>query len=458
MDRSKKYIAGLSAALLMLSCGVSCSEKAEKPVEEIPEVTEETTEAKRDIDINGQTIVWLADYDLNPSAGAERSVALSLFEEVYGAKVKFVPVDSSGKYDKLVSMVNSGEDVDMFPYEPEAFPSGMLNSLYEPLDPYFDIMETDGELWNGMTSVIDSFAYNGQHFVVPYALKDVQILTYSRQLVKDNGLDDPYELYKAGKWDWAAFTAMMDKFVASAPEGTTRNGIKGSFGQALRQSTGSTAVKYDGTKFENNLNDPMIEKAENLMKDLSARRIYVPGYDISYPSDNSTLFFAMGSWTLGASNAKNQDKDIMAVPFPNETADNNFYVTCGVDAKMLVRNSTKGEAVAAYLKCERIAQTQPQYRSEAKNKAMQGREFVSEEQYNALRNYMDTASVKPVFDFGYGMGGKMYGEGDYTFATRGVMNKLDSTLLDGDPAADSWAALRDHCSGIVDSEIALYNK
>ena len=251
---------------------------------------------------------------------------------------------------------------------------------------------------------------------------------------------------------------MMDKFVASAPEGTTRYGIKGSFGQALRQSTGSTAVKYDGTKFENNLNDPMIEKAENLMKDLSARRIYVPGYDVSYPSDNSTLFFAMGSWSLGASNAKNQGKDIMAVPFPNETADSNFYVTCGVDAKMLVRNSTKGEAVAAYLKCERIAQTQPQYRSEAKNKAMQGKEFVSEEQYNALRNYMDTANVKPVFDFGYGMGGKMYGEGDYTFATRGVMNKLDSTLLDGDPAADSWAALRDHCSGIVDSEIALYNK
>ena len=36
---------------------------------------------KNDPDIKGQTIYWLADYDINPKNNQDRSVALSLFED-----------------------------------------------------------------------------------------------------------------------------------------------------------------------------------------------------------------------------------------------------------------------------------------------------------------------------------------------------------------------------------------
>ena len=62
-----------------------------------------------------------------------------------------------------------------------------------------------------------------------------------------------------------------------------------------------------------------------------------------------------------------------------------------------------------------------------------------------------------MFDFGYGMGDRMYGSGDYTYETRGVMNNLTDTLLEGNEAVDSWAALRDAWTGVITEEVERFN-
>ena len=49
----------------------------------------------------------------------------------------------------------------------------------------------------------------------------------------------------------------------------------------------------------------------------------------------------------------------------------------------------------------------------------------------------------------------MYGDGEYTYETRGVMNNLTSALLNGDK--DSWAVLRDEWSSVIDEVIDGYN-
>jgi multiple sugar transport system substrate-binding protein len=61
----------------------------------------------------------------------------------------------------------------------------------------------------------------------------------------------------------------------------------------------------------------------------------------------------------------------------------------------------------------------------------------------------------PVFDYGFGMGSRMYGDGDYTYDTRGVMNNLMEALLNGE--VSTWAELREAWSSVVDTEIATYN-
>ena len=158
MENIKRIIAGMIAVSAFMTAAVSCSEKKTKSVPEDLPGEEELGEGKK-IDIKGQSITWLADYDLNPSKGEARSAALAMFEDYYGAKVKFVETDADNKFTKLSSMILAGEEVDMFPYETKAFPNGVLNDQYEALDPYFDVMGI-ADLFNTITNNIFEILFN----------------------------------------------------------------------------------------------------------------------------------------------------------------------------------------------------------------------------------------------------------------------------------------------------------
>lgn len=469
----KKIIAGIMSVSMMFSLG-ACSggsdggstgdttTTAERTKEE-DEVTVADLGEKypNDVDISGQEIVWMADYDINPSNNDDRSVALTLFEDTYGGKVKWIQTTSATKFDDLANKIMSGDQVDMFPYEWNCLPNGVSKDQYEPLDDYINL---DDELWSDVKYMAESLSYKGKHYVIPYAISDPVCIQYSRELMQEEGLDDPYELYQKGEWTWDTFMDMMEQFVNNADDGEERFGINGWFGQAVVQSTGKTIVTYDGSKFTNNITDPQIEKAELLLQQISQENLYDPSWKSYFPEDGLTLFYAMGgTWSLGESNGKNPDGDIMIVPFPKDPDADKYYACANYAAKMLVKNSQRGDAVATYIKCERIAQVEEQYKETAKQKALiqtqdaKGNvvKYITEEQYDAFQKYVEQ-DISPVFDYGFGMGSRMYGDGEYTYETRGVMNNLMEALLNGE--VNTWAELREAWSSVVDTEIETYNK
>lgn len=470
----KKIIAGIMSISMMFSLG-ACSGSSDGGstdgdttttagrTKEEDEVTVADLGEKypNDVDISGQEIVWMADYDINPSNNDDRSVALTLFEDTYGGKVKWIQTTSATKFDDLANKIMSDEQVDMFPYEWSCLPNGVYKDQYEPLDDYINL---DDDLWSDVKYMAESLVYNGKHYVIPYAISDPVCIQYSRELMQEEGLDDPYELYQKGEWTWDTFMDMMEKFVNNADDGEERFGINGWFGQAVVQSTGKTIVTYDGSKFANNITDPQIEKAELLLQQIAQENLYDPSWKSYFPEDGLTLFYAMGgTWSLGESNGKNPDGDIMIVPFPKDPDADKYYACANYAAKMLVKNSQKGDAVATYIKCERIAQVEDQYKETAKQKALiqtqdaKGNviKYITEEQYDAFQKYVEQ-DISPVFDYGFGMGSRMYGDGEYTYETRGVMNNLMEALLNGE--VNTWAELREAWSSVVDTEIETYNK
>ncbi|MCM1132233.1 MAG: extracellular solute-binding protein [Ruminococcus flavefaciens] len=465
MKNLKKLLAVLA---VVMTSAFSCAETVPSvPVmessqpEEIP-ATEEIEEDEP-FDISGQTITWLADYDLNPAENNQRSVALALFEDVYGAKINFVSTTAENKYDRLSEMLAGGEEVDMFPYDETAFPNGVIRNWFQPLDPYFDVIGIDEGLWDDMSGVIDMFEYDNQHYVMPYEISNPIVITYSRKLMEQEGLDDPYELYKKGEWNWDTMMTLMRKFVDNHT-GITKYGINGCVGEGIIASTGTSVVDYSDGKFVNNINAPELKKSGEFMQNLAKMNLVDNSYIGHFPMDNSTLFFAMGDWALGTSNALNPDGDLMIVPFPKSPEADKNYISCNFGARMLVRNSTKGEAVATYIKCERIASTQEEYKSARKEQALLTKKtasgtveyFVTEEQYDALQSYLDTADVVPMFDFAYGMGEKMNSEGDYTYETRGVMNNLSDSIIDG--RAESWKKFCEKWKDVIDDTVKEFNK
>lgn len=413
----------------------------------------------------GQTIYWLSDYDLNPSADNERSTALALFEDVYGGKIEYIQVNSNALLSTLSERILSGEPVDMVPYVNGVLPNGTANKLFQPLDEYYDILEMDTSLWENMTDVIDMFEYNGSHYVLPYSISNPMLITYSRKMMQEEALDDPYTLYKEGKWNWDTMMDMMETFVSNAPEDAERFGINGWFGRAVINSSGQSVVSCDNGTFSNNIDDPKIEKAGLLMQELSEKNLCAPELENYFPTDRSTLFFASSDWTLGASNALNEEEDLMIVPFPVAPEVEENYISCDFNARMLAENSDKGAAVAAYIKCERLVATQEKYaeivRQDAltvkKNVSGDIKSFITEEQFDALTLYLDTQNSTPVFDYAYGMGERMFGNGSYNFETRGVMNNIEQALFEADNGIDSWNALHDAVKGTIDEEIGRFN-
>lgn len=478
MTNPKKMLAGIIAVMSLMTSALSCSaDKSHKTgslsieptsAETTAETTTEpatqqetkpppTTEPEEPVplgdpvDIHGTEIVWLSDYDLNPKDGAERSVAVALFEDVFGGKIKYVQTSARNRYTTLSSMILAGEEVDMFEYEQGDFPKGVINKQYQPLDPYFRSIGMNYGIWEDMEDVIDSLEYNGKHYVIPYSLSNPTVLTYSRKLIKDNKLDDPYELYQKDKWDWDAFLEICEKYRKK----TGKTAVRGDLGNSLIHSSGHRVIDYKNGKLVNNINDAQVRYAELFMQDISKKSLYSSYWNEYYTSD--ILFFAYDSWTLGTSNVKNPDMDLMVVPVPKSPKADGNYIMCDFNAKMLVKNSRKGDAVATYIQCERIAATQEEYRQGAKEYALipetssngTVKSYITEEQYDTLQKFLDLSEVTPVFDYACGMGDRMSGSG-------GVIESLSNTFLINGGSEDDWKNLRNSCSDIIKEVIEEY--
>lgn len=464
----KRIFAGLAAVLMAAVTLTACSGDSDKSVSDTSaESTAEGTDISADAsvstddsDTESKTIKWLSYYDVNPSGNDSRSIALTLFEDVYGGKVEWISTTNDTKYDDLANMILSGDPVDMFPYEPDAVPNGVSQNQYQPLDDYIDL---DDELWADVKDLADKMKYNDAHYVIPYSIDDPICLIYSRKMMKSEGFEDPYELYKKGEWNWDVFMDMMKTFVDNSGE-STRYGCAGWIEKALMQSSGQTIVNYDGKKFTNNIMSPEIEKAEAVLEEICDLDLYSSSWYSYFPVDN-VLFYGMAPWALAESNGMNPDSDIFLVPFPNMPGSDEYYLSCSYDAKMLVAGSDKGEAVAEYIKCERLAATEEQYVNARKEKALKPEvnsdgektKFLTEEQWDAWQSMLDPKNITPVFDYGFGMGPEMTEE-TYDYSTRGAMlNLTDSVLRPIEGSTADWSEIRDSYKSAVDKAIEKYN-
>ncbi len=417
-------------------------------------------------DITGQSIVWLGSYYMNPTESSpDRSNALAMFEDEFGGKVEDVVVGSTELFDKLSAMILGGEQVDFFDYQWLAIPNGVYKEQYQPID---GIVDLEHEIWDDVEGFTEMFEVNGEHYMVPLDIADSSIITYSRSLMVEEGLEDPYELFKNGEWTWSKFESMMETFKNNAAEGEVRYGVNGWIGQALMQSAGVAVVENEDGTFVNNIHAPELEQYGLLLQNMAAQNLYDPSWKSYFPEDNLTLFYGMGTWTLKESNNKNPEGDIFIVPMPKYDEADEHYMSVDIHSYMWVKNSTKGDAVGIFLECERLACIDDDFVDAAKEKAMLPDSSNAsgtacgwtEEQYDFIMSWKDPDVVTPMFDFGFGISTRMATDGDYTFEGKGVMNNLSSALItfsavDGYPG--TWAELVTMYETVIDEELSVYN-
>ncbi len=438
----KKILAVLFGLTIMTTSFTACDEEKNES-SSVSEAEAQTQQQQTEADTEektGDTIYFMADYDLNPSYGEERSIPLTLFEDVYGGKIEWIPTTHATMYDDLSNAVLGGKEVDMFPYTDNMLPYGVFQNLFQPFDDYVDFSD---ERWTGIKGLADKMAYNGSYYAVPTNINNPVVLIYNRNAVKELEMEDPYKLYTEGKWDYTSFIDMMKAY-----DGI---GCAGWIGQGLIQATGETYVNYDGTTLTSNVDNETIAGAGEVIEQISGVMYDETWYDYL---DEDILFLGAGSWDISESNESMKDvenADVFFVPFP--TADGSGKnVTADINAKMLVKNSKKGEAVATYLMCERIAVTEEKYvKAQKKAEITSG---LTEEQSNFLDELRNPENV--VFDFAYGMS-KAVSNNTTDYSTRGAINNINDAILTGyADAPSSWTEIRDAFKEVIEKEAKEY--
>lgn len=463
MKNYKRVIAGafaLAMALSAASCGSKKEDKDSSSFEATNNVKVEDDEKISAIPEGSATeLLYLGEGDLNPTAGnPETSTELTLFQK-RGGSIKYSATTHDERFDKLAAAITANKDVpDIFKYEWIAFPSQIVREMYQPID---SIVDFESDIWSPTKDVADQFVLKGEHYVAPVGYEASAMLCYDNSVIESEGLDDPYQLYLDGEWTWSAWENIMTDYVGNASD-TERYGVNGFFKNHFVQQTGKRLVEYnaDSNTFVNNLKDPDIEKAENMLYDMNKKGLILGGW-IGSANDcfsQNCLFYAMGDWAYTGNSGPKEGDNWAIVPIPASDDNPQKITTSNMTAYMWVKGSDKADAVKCWFECNRVAKTDPKYAETNKEKFMENNPYWTEEMYN-VRSDVISDDYMMIFDYIFGisntLGDEKSFDGNQKLADY-IYGAVASTDEDGNQP--TWAQIREQYSATVDSEIKDMNK
>lgn len=409
-------------------------------------------------------IKWLSYFDINPAKGsAEKRTDLSLFEEK-GGTIEYIRTTSLKKYDDLATKVLSDNVPDMFWYEQNmTFPCNVVQGMFQPVD---DIVDFDSALWSDVKEAAEDYTINGKHYVAPVKFEIQSVLTYDTQVIEANGLEDPYQLYLEGKWDWNTFEELMQEWVALGDEENIHYGVNGWLHAHIFHSTGKSLVEYDETtqQYVSNVNDADLERAANFLYDLTKDNLYYGDW-IGQASDcfkKNILFYAMGTWASSDTHTPADGESWMCVPIPKDPNSDVYYQSSTPNAYMWVKGSTKSEAMKCWMECAKIVNTQESYIQTNKAKFMENNPNWSETAYDLVNIELLSDKFTQVFDAGYGISTDLSNNDAASNPTKeAIIAYMYSSVSKSDEETGNqytWTQLRNTYSSKIQSELDKFNQ
>ncbi|MCM1328491.1 MAG: extracellular solute-binding protein [Ruminococcus sp.] len=396
-------------------------------------------------DLTGKTLKWMGIYDLNPTNDAnERSTELALFEDNYHATIEYMPTTDSQMFDALATAILGGSPPDIFIYEWRAFPYDIVKGQYQPID---SLIDWSDPMWADVKGEADKYVYNGEHYIAPlgYSFNDTQILMYNTTTFEEEGLDDPYTLYKEGKWNWTAFTDAMNTYVGN---GTDRYGICGWWANAFVYTAGDTIVTYDGKTFTNNMYSDKIERAQQTIESIWKNQLVKRGWftgDV-FTNGGDTLFYSMGTWAYNDVAKAYPGDVVQIVPFPRDPDQDKDFMSKKIHAYMWVKGSDNAECVKAWFDVNRLVNYDEQYKEITKQKFLANSDGWTSDMYDIAMEFYDEDKFALAYDYGYGISQYM-GDEVMPALYEGIVNEQ----------FESWTQGRELYMNILDQEIAAYN-
>lgn len=474
MKNWKRIFSGAVALVSVLgiaSCGSSGSDSKNESSSYVDKVNVADTDDISGIVQNIEPIPdgadgelkWLSYFDINPTRKApEKRTDLTLFEGK-GGSIKYEQVSSVEKYEQLAARLMANDPPDMFWYEQKmTFPANCIKEMFQPID---DIIDFDTPLWSGVKNTADQFTLNGNHYVAPVKFVSNSVLTYDKDMISAAGLEDPYDLYMDGDWDWDTWYDMMDEYCKGASADEERYGVNGWFAPFIFQSTGKTLIQYDAEKDEyvSNLNDADFTRAADLLYNIKKNNMYYPDW-VGQSRDafkKNILFYAMGPWASIESHTPKEGDNWGVVPIPKDPNADGLYTTVEINAYMWVKGSEKKDAMRCWSECARTVNVQDEYIQTEKDKFFENNPYWTEEMYDMAYNEVTSDKYTQLIDPGYGISTTLSDDDAATNDTKeAVIPYLYTSVMkeDENGAQYTWTQLREAYSTTVESELKTFNE
>ena len=383
MNNSKKIFAGLMALSMMAgltACGnndgssdatseettttTTTAKTVAVNTEELKEdeaaALEDTMSQLQDVELENKTIKWLAHYDLNPSSnGASKSVGLEMFEKKYGGEIQYYPTTWENRFNDLSTYVLGGEGIDFFPGDDTAnFPKGIVSGMFQPVDDYIDM---NSAIWQNTKDAMELLNFGGKHYEFITTVTAEAVVIYNKATIEANGLDDPWDLYEAGEWNWDTFKQMLLDFV---DEDSDQWGLDGFWAEkALFLSAGVPSVQSVDGNLVCNINDATVEKAMNYQFDLYTNGLVFPREQFawseqpSFMGEGRQLFYICGAWIVQAApetwSTSIDPEDLGLAPVPSP-ADSDPWQGATLGGYALCKGAQNPEGVALFAECQII--------------------------------------------------------------------------------------------------------
>ena len=297
--------------------------------------------------LKGTTITYFTWYDART---AMEGSAIENFEKLTGCTVKNIV----GSYDnfatELTALVASDQSPDLVRCKENG-----INSV-KALQPLNNLnFSFNDTAWDHQTMA--DYTFNGKAYatnLVDTAFYDATVCFYNHNLlVKQCGLEDPYSLWKDGKWTWDAFWDMCEEFVEECD---------GAYGvcfeplNLLPLCSGMSMIAYDGTKYVSNMNNELLVSTWYTTLDKINKGLLTKDtWQMNAFVNGDSLFFCSsitGGFSTSEYFAKLKAKSYLrAVPLPSGAAGGKDYQMLGeYSAWGIPKGASNPEAVPYLLR------------------------------------------------------------------------------------------------------------
>lgn len=308
-------------------------------------------------DLDGTTLTFvfgteLSNYDTPEGGGSNKDLyTWKTLREKWGVKLKHLVYSNSALAGVVATLVASGDPPDLAHVSDGQMMRYAYTNLAMQLNDY---LATDDMVWdNG--HCFENFTFNKKIYGIGWhSQEDINYwIYYNKTLFEENNIEDPYELYKAGKWNVEAFKRVATKATIFESDGTTVKvpGVACSQQMLFCAMHGESGVtELNGGKWKVTLDSAAGMQGLQLIYDLYQAKALVTagGMQAKFGQRGSAMLIERPKNAMGNYDYYNTMKDkIGMVPLPM-APDGKYYSYTVCDGSFVFKGAKNPVAAIAY--------------------------------------------------------------------------------------------------------------